>query len=100
MIAVALLGIRADCAGADHDRQHRRHRVRADGEALPGVTVEAIHVPTGTRYDTVSGANGRYHDPERPRRRTVRGLGQRWKASARSRRRTSASPSARPPKCR
>jgi hypothetical protein len=32
----------------------------ADGSALPGVTVEAIHVPTGARYDTVSGSEGRY----------------------------------------
>ena len=32
----------------------------ADGSALPGVTVEAVHVPTGTRYDTVSGSEGRY----------------------------------------
>ena len=30
---------------------------------LPGVTVEAIHVPTGTRYSTVSEANGRYVIP-------------------------------------
>lgn len=37
--------------------------VSAAGEALPGVTVEAIHVPTGTRYDTVSGANGRFVIP-------------------------------------
>jgi len=35
----------------------------SDGSALPGVTVEAIHVPTGTRYDAVSGANGRYIIP-------------------------------------
>jgi len=35
----------------------------ADGSALPGVTVEAIHVPTGTRYDAVSGSNGRYTIP-------------------------------------
>jgi outer membrane receptor for ferrienterochelin and colicin len=34
-----------------------------DGSALPGVTVEAIHTPTGTRYDTVSGPNGRYMIP-------------------------------------
>ena len=34
-----------------------------DGSALPGVTVEAIHTPTGTRYDTVSGSNGRYTIP-------------------------------------
>jgi hypothetical protein len=32
----------------------------SDGSALPGVTVEAIHVPTGTRYDSVSDSNGRY----------------------------------------
>jgi outer membrane receptor protein involved in Fe transport len=32
----------------------------ADGSALPGVTVEAIHVPTGTRYDAVTGSNGRF----------------------------------------
>ncbi|MFZ2491978.1 MAG: TonB-dependent receptor [Thermoanaerobaculia bacterium] len=34
-----------------------------DGGALPGVTVEAIHVPTGTRYDSVTGANGRFTIP-------------------------------------
>jgi len=34
-----------------------------DKSVLPGVTVEAVHVPTGTRYDTVSGANGRYTIP-------------------------------------
>jgi outer membrane receptor protein involved in Fe transport len=37
--------------------------VTAAGDALPGVTVEAIHVPTGTRYDSVSGANGRFFIP-------------------------------------
>jgi hypothetical protein len=35
----------------------------SDGSALPGVTVEAIHVPTGTRYDAVTGGNGRYTIP-------------------------------------
>jgi outer membrane receptor for ferrienterochelin and colicin len=35
----------------------------ADNSALPGVTVEAVHTPTGTRYQTVSGANGRYTLP-------------------------------------
>ena len=35
----------------------------ADGSALPGVTVEAIHVPTGTRYDAVTGSNGRFTIP-------------------------------------
>jgi len=37
--------------------------VAADGSALPGVTVEAVHVPTGTRYDGVTGANGRFTIP-------------------------------------
>lgn len=37
--------------------------VTAAGEALPGVTVEAVHTPTGTRYDTVSGADGRFIIP-------------------------------------
>ena len=35
----------------------------ADGSALPGVTVEAIHTPTGTRYDAVTGSNGRFTIP-------------------------------------
>lgn len=34
-----------------------------DGSALPGVTIEATHVPTGTHYTTVSGANGRFTIP-------------------------------------
>jgi len=32
----------------------------ADNAALPGVTIEAVHTPTGTHYTTVSGGNGRY----------------------------------------
>lgn len=35
----------------------------ADNSALPGVTVEAVHTPTGTHYSTVSGANGRFVIP-------------------------------------
>ncbi len=34
-----------------------------DGSALPGVTIEAIHVPTGTRYSAISGGDGRYMIP-------------------------------------
>jgi outer membrane receptor for ferrienterochelin and colicin len=37
--------------------------VTAAGEALPGVTVEAVHTPTGTRYDTISSGNGRFTIP-------------------------------------
>jgi hypothetical protein len=36
---------------------------KSDGSALPGVTVEAVHTPTGTHYQAVSGANGRYTIP-------------------------------------
>jgi hypothetical protein len=36
---------------------------KQDGSALPGVTVEATHVPTGTHYMAVSGSNGRYVMP-------------------------------------
>ena len=35
----------------------------SDGSGLPGVTVEAVHVPTGTHYSTVSGASGYYSIP-------------------------------------
>ena len=38
-------------------------RAKQDNSALPGVTIEAIHVPTGTRYSTVAGANGYYIIP-------------------------------------
>jgi len=31
-----------------------------DGSALPGVTVEATHVPTGTHYQDVTNASGRF----------------------------------------
>ncbi|MHB0970247.1 MAG: TonB-dependent receptor [Thermoanaerobaculia bacterium] len=36
---------------------------KEDGSALPGVTVEAVHVPTGTRYSAITGSNGRYTIP-------------------------------------
>jgi hypothetical protein len=34
--------------------------VKSDKSPLPGVSVEAIHVPTGTRYFAVTGVNGRF----------------------------------------
>jgi hypothetical protein len=33
----------------------------AKGQPIPGVTIQAIHTPTGTRYGTVAGNDGRYH---------------------------------------
>ncbi|HEX7680564.1 MAG TPA: TonB-dependent receptor, partial [Thermoanaerobaculia bacterium] len=35
----------------------------ASGAALPGVTVEAVHVPTGTHYTAISDASGRFTMP-------------------------------------
>src|ERR1700731_3394025 len=33
------------------------------GGRLPGATVTATHVPTGAKYDTVTGGDGRYEIP-------------------------------------
>jgi hypothetical protein len=33
----------------------------ASGKPLPGATVTAVHQPSGTRYATASGTDGRYH---------------------------------------
>ncbi|MGA7614886.1 MAG: carboxypeptidase regulatory-like domain-containing protein [Thermoanaerobaculia bacterium] len=34
-----------------------------DGSALPGVTIDAVHVPTGTHYTAVTNGSGRYTIP-------------------------------------
>jgi hypothetical protein len=62
LIAIALLAF-APMTQAQTTTGNIAGTVSAAGEALPGVTVEAVHVPTGTRYDTVSGENGRYLIP-------------------------------------
>ncbi len=62
LMIVGLLAI-APAAFAQVTTGNIAGTVTAAGEALPGVTVEAVHVPTGTRYDTVSGANGRFTIP-------------------------------------
>jgi len=36
---------------------------KQDNSLIPGVTIEAVHTPTGTRYTTVTGANGYYQIP-------------------------------------
>ena len=33
------------------------------GAVLPGVTVVAVHEPTGTKYETISGSDGRFQIP-------------------------------------
>ncbi len=35
----------------------------ATGQPMPGATVEAIHIPSGTHYATASGSDGRYNLP-------------------------------------
>ena len=35
--------------------------MKSDKSPLPGVSVEAVHVPTGTRYTAVTAANGRFN---------------------------------------
>jgi hypothetical protein len=35
--------------------------VDGKGQPVPGVTIQAIHTPSGTRYGTVAGNDGRYH---------------------------------------
>ncbi|HEX6640138.1 MAG TPA: TonB-dependent receptor, partial [Thermoanaerobaculia bacterium] len=62
LIAIALLAF-APMTQAQTTTGNIAGTVSASGEALPGVTIEAVHVPTGTRYDTVSGATGRYTIP-------------------------------------
>src|SRR5687768_649851 len=60
MVVCALLAI-APIAHAQVTTGNLAGTVSAnDGSALPGVTVEAVHVPTGTRYQAVTDSNGRY----------------------------------------
>src|SRR5262245_40989951 len=37
--------------------------VDQQGAVLPGVSVTAVHEPTGTKYDAVTGGDGRYQIP-------------------------------------
>src|ERR1039457_1836726 len=34
--------------------------IKSDKSPLPGVSVDAVHVPTGTRYTAVTSAGGRF----------------------------------------
>ena len=62
LIAIALMAF-APMMQAQTTTGNISGDVSASGDGLPGVTIEAVHVPTGTRYYTVSGANGRYLIP-------------------------------------
>jgi hypothetical protein len=64
LLCIALLLILAPFAHAQITNGSIAGTVTAqDGSGLPGVTVEALHVPTGTKYSEVSGTNGRYTIP-------------------------------------
>jgi len=62
LLCLAILAI-APAALAQLTTGNIAGTVSASADLLPGVTIEAVHTPTGTRYDTVSGANGRYLIP-------------------------------------
>jgi len=62
LVAIATLAF-APMALAQTTTGNIAGTVSSSGEVLPGVTIEAVHVPTGTRYVAASGANGRYFIP-------------------------------------
>jgi hypothetical protein len=62
VVACALIAL-APAAFAQTTTGNISGTVVSGTDALPGVTIEAVHTPTGTRYDTVSGANGRFLIP-------------------------------------
>jgi hypothetical protein len=61
-LAILLLGTLTPAALAQNTTTGGLSGTIADnsGAALPGATVTAVHTPTGTRYETVSGATGKY----------------------------------------
>ena len=61
-LAILLLGTLTPAALAQNTTTGGLSGTIADnsGAALPGATVTAVHTPTGTRYQTVSGATGKY----------------------------------------
>jgi hypothetical protein len=62
VVACALIAL-APAAFAQTTTGNIGGAVVSGADALPGVTIEAVHTPTGTRYDTVSGGNGRFLIP-------------------------------------
>jgi hypothetical protein len=63
LVAACALMALAPAAFAQLTTGNLAGSVMSGADALPGVTIEAVHTPTGTRYDTVSGANGRFLIP-------------------------------------
>ena len=63
VVAVLIAGAWAPLASAQSvttGRLSGRVVAEADGAALPGAQVVAIHLPTGTRYNTLTRADGRF----------------------------------------
>ena len=59
-VAALLLWVVPACAQETTGDIQGIVEVKSDKSPLPGVSVEAVHVPTGTRYAGVSRANGRF----------------------------------------
>lgn len=60
VILVAMLMMTLSSAIAQITTSSMAGKVSADGEDVIGATIEAIHVPSGTRYVAVSNAKGMY----------------------------------------
>ena len=60
MVVCALVAATSGLAQETTGRLIGSVTMKSDQSALPGVTVEAIHVPTGTRYTSSTQANGRF----------------------------------------
>lgn len=62
LAALCILGLAATVSGqATTGNITGRALFQADQTVLPGVMIEAIHVPTGTRYSAVTQASGRFN---------------------------------------
>ncbi len=62
LLAICTLGITTVAVGQETTGGFQGTvTMKTDKSALPGVTVEALHVPTGTRYSAVTNAAGRFN---------------------------------------
>ena len=62
LLALVLSAAPAARAGRHDGRRHRRRQGR-QGAVIPGATVIAVHEPSGTTYEAVTQADGRFIIP-------------------------------------